>query len=116
MSLIATTLDPGVSVLAEGVLPWINRKGTEAQDSMRTVAVLVALGFVIFNAFKSRGAMSAILVSGLVAGVFLWIVWSVTAIKDRVGDELNNTSMPAVTAPLDPSAPPAQVPADGGPR
>ncbi|MBF6333534.1 hypothetical protein [Nocardia transvalensis] len=100
MSLLATALDPTVSTLAEGILPWINRKGGEAQDSMRTIASLVAIGFMIYTAIKSRGAMSAILVAGLVAGIFLFLVWNVTAVRDRVGDEVN-TSLPAATRPVD---------------
>ncbi|GAB4590083.1 hypothetical protein [Nocardia sp. IFM 10818] len=93
MSVVATVLDPGVTSLAEGVLPWFNRKGAEAQESMRIAATLVAIGFMIFTAVKSRGAMSAILVSGLVAGIFLFLVWNITAVRDKVGDEVGTAAV-----------------------
>lgn len=111
MSLIASALDPGVITLADqGILPWINSKGAQAQDTLRTIASLVAIGFLIFTAFKTRGALSSIIVAGLVAGVFLWIVWNVTALRDRVGDEVNNTSMPAVVLhTTDLSSPPPRT-------
>lgn len=103
MSLTASVLDPGVVLVAEGILPWIDRKGGEVQDTARVVASVVALGFMILTAIKSRGAVAAIAASGLVAGMFLWFVFNITAVKDRVEDEVNDQAV--VLLVTDPSPP-----------
>lgn len=71
-----------------GVIDWGNGKVAELGSFFRGFSVVAGIGFVIFQALVSRGAFSRIIVSGLAAAVFIWIVWNVTNLKDRVGKDL----------------------------
>ncbi|MDP9240455.1 MAG: hypothetical protein M3O55_07425 [Actinomycetota bacterium] len=71
-----------------GILDWGNGKVTELGTFFRGFSIVGGIGFVIFQALASRGAFSRIIISGLAAAVFIWIVWNVTDLRDRVGNEL----------------------------
>ena len=67
---------------------------------LRTFSVVAGIAFVIMQAISSRGAMARIVISGLSAGLFIWIVFNVTDLKDRVDNEMNSAPAPgAVTTP-----------------
>jgi hypothetical protein len=68
----------------------INAVGT----LMRLGSGVLAVLFVIMTAIKTRGAMAAIVVSGLSAAVFVWIVFNVTDLRDRVDNEMNSAPVP----------------------
>ncbi|KAB7740926.1 hypothetical protein GA707_18690 [Nostocoides sp. F2B08] len=72
----------------DGILDWVTAKNTQTQTVLRGVAVTLGIIFVIMQAVASRGAMARIIVSLIAAGIFIWGVWSVTDIKDRVGNEM----------------------------
>lgn len=82
-----------------GLLDWVSAKNTQAQTLARALAVTLGIGFVILAAVASRGSMSRIIVAGLAAGLFIWVVMNVTAVKDRVGNEIESAPAPAATAP-----------------
>ena len=90
----------------EGILDWLTSKNSQTQTLLRAVAVTLAIIFVIVQAVASRGAMARIIISLVAAGIFVWGVWSVTDIKDRVDNEVN-ASGPAVVqvGPGSPAAP-----------
>ncbi|MCW2295311.1 conjugal transfer protein [Rhodococcus erythropolis] len=90
MSTTALLLDPNTHILAEGILELVNNKGTEAQDTIRILTGAGACGGVAFTAVKSRFSLAPILLAGLVAGLLVWLVWNVTAVKDKVGSELES--------------------------
>ena len=100
---------PGVTIPmaadGEGILDWLTAKNTQTQSVLRGVAVTLGIIFVIIQAVASRGAMARIIVSLIAAGIFIWGVWSVTDIKDRVQNEFGTGSTviqadsAAVTAP-----------------
>ena len=46
---------------------------------------------------RNKLAPLLILISGLAAGVFVWIVWNVTTLRDRVDNEVS--APPAVVQP-----------------
>lgn len=69
----------------------------------RSGSVVAAIAFVIINAIRSNGAIARIVISGLAAGVFVWIIFNVTTIKDHVGNEVN--SAPAVQTSTPSSTP-----------
>lgn len=71
----------------DGILDWVTVKNTQTQTVLRAVAVTVGIIFVIVQAVLSRLAMARIIISLLAAGLFVWGVWSVTDIQDRVGNE-----------------------------
>lgn len=75
----------------DGILDWAASKNTQTQTVLRGVAVTLGIIFVILQAVASRGAMARIIISLLAAGIFIWGVWSVTDIKDRVGNEMSPT-------------------------
>lgn len=77
-----------------GLLDWGNDKVAQLGSFFRGFSVVAGIGFVIVQALISRGAFSRIIVSGLAAAVFIWIVWNVTDLKDRVGKDLQ--AAPAV--------------------
>ena len=81
-------LPPPPSGSTGGILDWGNGKVSQLGTFFRGFSVIGGIGFVIFQALASRGAFSRILISGLAAGVFIWIVFNVTNLRDRVGKEL----------------------------
>lgn len=90
----ATTLTAtGVVPLApgDGVLDMLTTLNTETQAVLRALAVTLAVVFVIWQAVVSRMAMARIIVATLAAGIFVWAVLNVTAVKDLVNNELNAT-------------------------
>jgi len=106
MSVITTLASPDTVVLADGLLGTINVKSEEAKETIRIVSGLVALAFLVYQAAASRMAMGRIIVSALAAGVFLWVVFNVTEVKDKVGEDLQAMPAPSVVVPLElPSQP-----------
>ena len=81
---------------SQGILDLISQKNQEVQTVARSLGVTAAVIFVIVNAIKSSMAIARIVVAGLAAGVFVWVVWNITDLQSRVNDEVN--SMPAVTS------------------
>lgn len=104
MSTAALLLDPNTHLLAEGILEWTNTKATETQDTIRILTATGACGGVAFTAVKSRFSMAPILLSGLVAGLLVWIVWNVTEVKDKVGSELDSMGHSIVVDAPEPRA------------
>lgn len=98
MSIIATIANPDTVVLADGLLGTINVKSEEAKQTVRIVSGLVAIAFVVFQAAASRMAMGRIIVSTLAAGVFMWVVFNITEVQDRIGEDLQTAPAPAATA------------------
>lgn len=89
----STLTAAGVVPLApgDGVLDMLTTLNTETQAVLRALAVTLAVVFVIWQAVVSRMAMARIIVATLAAGIFVWAVLNVTAVKDLVNNELNAT-------------------------
>ncbi len=87
-----------VAASGDGILDWGNGKITEAGGLLRGLSVVVGIGFVIFQAIASRGAMARVIMSGLAAAVFIWIVFNVTSLRDRVDNEINSAPEPGQSA------------------
>lgn len=84
------TADPVVlASSAGGILDWVDTKSTQATTTVRGVSILLAIIFVVVAAVVSRMAMARILIAGIAAGLFIWIVFNVTSIQDRVGNEID---------------------------
>lgn len=73
----------------DGIIDFTNDKVNEVGQLFRTGSIVIALGFVIFQAIASRGAMARIVISGVAAAMFVWIVFNVTDLRDRVDNEMN---------------------------
>ena len=92
----AVSADPMVVAAGgTGLLDWLTNKLTELQGVFRLLSVVGGMGFVIWQGISSRGAMARIIIAGIAAGIFIWIVWNVTALQTRVNNEVN-----AVRAPV----------------
>ncbi|MDN5798171.1 MAG: hypothetical protein L0H79_20825 [Intrasporangium sp.] len=72
-----------------GILDWLTNKLTDLQAVFRLLSVVGGMGFVIWQGIQSRGAMARIIIAGIAAGIFIWIVWNVTKLQARVGSEVN---------------------------
>lgn len=86
-----------VPMAGDDIIGFTQHKVNAVGSLFRTGSIVIAIGFVLFQAIVSRGAMARIIVSGVAAAVFVWIVFNVTDLKDRVDNEMN--SAPAVGAP-----------------
>ncbi|WP_053203698.1 hypothetical protein [Jiangella muralis] len=71
-----------------GLLDWTTDTASSLQTVLRVVAITVAILFVVYKAVNSKFAIGTIIVSALAAGVFIWIVYNVTALRDTVGEDL----------------------------
>ncbi len=91
----AVSADPMVVAAGgTGLLDWLTNKLTDLQGVFRLLSVVGGMGFVIWQGLASRGAMARIIISGIAAGIFIWIVWNVTALQDRVNNEVNAERAP----------------------
>ncbi|WP_203338615.1 hypothetical protein [Nocardioides limicola] len=96
MSAITTLLIEGLPLAAnDDLIGWSTEKLGALETLMKTFAVVAGIAFVILQAIASRGAMARVVISGLAAGLFIWIVLNVELVKDRVDSEIN--SAPEVT-------------------
>lgn len=73
----------------EGILDWLTAKNSQTQTLLRAMAVTLGIIFVIWQAVSSRGAMARVIIAIVAAGIFVYGVWNVTDIKDRVENEVN---------------------------
>lgn len=98
MSIIATIASPDTVVLADGILGTINVKSEEAKNTVRIVSGLVAIAFVVYQAAASRMAIGRIIVASLAAGAFMWVVYNITDVQEKIGEDLQAAPVPAATA------------------
>lgn len=104
MSILATITQEASVVLAaapplptqDGVLDWVDDASARTLTTARGVAIAAAVIFVIVVMVSSKMAMTKIIVAGLSAGVFVWIIYNVTDLRDRVDSEVNASSMAVV--------------------
>lgn len=92
------------TTIQAGVLDWTSSTASDLREVLRVVAITVAVLFVVFKAVTSKFAVGTIVVSALAAGVFIWIVYNVTALRDTVGEDLPG-SAPVVEYVDSPAAP-----------
>lgn len=81
-----------------GLLDWASTTAVDLQPVLRTVAVTVAIVFVIYKAVQSKFSLGTIVVSALAAGIFVWLVFNVEQLTDTIGEDLpGGTSAPGST-------------------
>ncbi|MDP3893616.1 hypothetical protein [Nocardioides sp.] len=86
----------------DDLIGFTNQKITDIGNLFRGFSLVAGIGFVIVQAIISRGAMARIIISGLAAALFIYIVFNVTDLSDRVDNELSSAP-PAATAAAVPS-------------
>lgn len=84
-------MDPTMVLAAGGgILDWANNELSQFGAVIRAASFVLGAVFVVWQAVKSQMAMARIVVSGLAAGIFVWIVWNVDALQSRVDTEINS--------------------------
>lgn len=78
-----------------GLLDWASTTAVDLQPVLQTVAVTVAVVFVIYKAVQSKFSLGTIVVTALAAGLFIWLVFNVDQLSDTIGEDLpGGTSAP----------------------
>lgn len=114
MSMLITLTQEASTALAagppipnqDGILDWVDNAAARTTSTGRNVAIAAAVIFVIVVMVSSKMAMTKVIVAGLSAGVFIWIVYNVTDIEDRVDNEVNAHSSAVVQI----VQPPGEIP------
>ncbi|WP_298329459.1 hypothetical protein [Haloactinopolyspora sp.] len=92
-------------VVRAGLLDWASQTAVDVRPVLQTVAITVAVLFVIYKAVQSKFSFGTIIVSALAAGVFIWAVFNVTTLRDTVGEDLpggsSSGSEPGESEPAD---------------
>lgn len=93
MSFISGVRIPAQEIVAdtctgEGIFGWTCSTASSIQGVIRVVAITVAIIFVVYKAVSSKFAIGTIIVSALAAGIFIWIVFNVTALRDQVAPNM----------------------------
>lgn len=88
---------PPIHMQQGGILDWIDSASGRALTTARGVALAAAVIFVIIIMVTSKMAMTRVILAGLSAGVFVWIIYNVTEIRDRVDTEVNASTRGGIT-------------------
>lgn len=65
---------------------------TNTKNVVILTAGVAALVFILWHAITSKGTMTRIIMAGLAAGVFLFLVNNINDVKDRVDNEVNTNT------------------------
>lgn len=79
---------PYSRTMQTGLLDWASTTAGDLQPVLRTVAVTVAIVFVIYKAVQSKFSLGTIVVTALAAGIFVWLVFNVEQLTDTIGEDL----------------------------
>lgn len=71
-----------------GIIDWATSFNDSALVLIRAVAVTLGIIFVIMAAIASRGSMARIIITGISAGILIWVVFNITDVSDTVGNDL----------------------------
>ena len=98
---VSHTLSAAVPQAAGGgIIDWLTGKNAAVQTLSRAFSITAGIIFVIYQAIVSRGAMARVIIAGIAAGIFIWIVFNVTDLKTRVNNEVNAIQAPASSSQL----------------
>lgn len=81
-----------------GILDWINDKGADLENTLIIVGAVVALFFLIKSVFSSGFTITAVVMAGLVAALFIWFLNNIMTVSDRVGNEFNSAPTSEVSS------------------
>lgn len=90
-TLAAITEAASVATLpqANDLLGFAGEKINAVGVLFKGLAAVLAVFFVLRTALKSGGAMAAIVIAGLCAGLFVWLVRNVGEVETRFDNEIN---------------------------
>ena len=75
--------------ISDGVIAWLTSFFGDLDTLIKAGATVFAAGVFVFKVIESRFATTTILVAGIMAGLFVWVVWNITIIKDGVDKDIN---------------------------
>lgn len=81
-----------------GWFDWAETLNSDTQNLLKGVAITLGIVFVIIAGVKSHGSMARIIIAAFAAGIFVWVVWNITSVKDKVGNDINALAPPEVVA------------------
>lgn len=87
-----------------GIFDWFNEKNASAQAAARGFSITAAIIFVIVTAIISKLAAARVIIAGIIAGIFVWIVFNVTDLENRVDNEMSGGVAAVQAAPDHPHA------------
>ena len=73
----------------DGIVGTLTNLNVSIQELVRAVAVTLGIIFIVIAGVASGGRMSRILIAGAAAGFFIWLVFNVTSVKDKVDADIN---------------------------
>lgn len=76
------------------------REGQQVETLLKGLITVIAIVFVIYKAVQSKFALGTIVVSALVAGLLVWIVYNTDTLFGWFGGEVN-AAPPAVVEVVD---------------
>ena len=79
-----------VQAAADGIFDLATEKVDSLMTLLRAFAVVVAVIFIIYRAVATKGALAAILIAAAAGAIFVYVVWNVTDLQGRVGNEINS--------------------------
>ncbi|MFE6508091.1 hypothetical protein ACFVBP_10510 [Nocardioides sp. NPDC057764] len=100
---VITEASMALPMASDDLIGFTGQKINEVGVLLRAASVVIAVGFVIVQAFLSRMALSRVVISGLVAGLLVWIVFNVTNVKERFDNEFNGAPVQGNHALLEPA-------------
>lgn len=81
-----------VPMASSGIFDLLTEKLGDLRSLILLTAGVMAAGFVLWHGIISRGNLSRILVAGIAAAVLGYLVFNVMDLKDRVGNEIDETN------------------------
>lgn len=72
-----------------GILDTVNSLSEDVKNTIQTLVTVVAVAFALVRMVMAKFALTAILISGLVAGLAIWIVYNVGWLQENIGDDIN---------------------------
>lgn len=102
---------PLMAPMEGGILDFINGKTSQTTETVKNVAIVVAVIFFLWKAIEAKFALGRIIMSLLAVGLVVWGVYNVMTMKNRVDGEVNSAPRPGQTVQVRHAGPP---PGDGG--
>lgn len=78
----------------DGVLDLANRKLGEFHQTLLLAGGMFAVVFVLMQAISGKGSVARIVVAGIAAAVFLFIIHNTDFLRKQVDNELNSAPSP----------------------
>lgn len=95
--------------IGDGIVPWLVAFFSNIENVVKAFCTVLALCFVAYKWIESRFSTTALLTCGVMAGVFLWIIWNIDVLKDGVDNDTNGKTTAAMVQVVEVEGPPSPV-------